>query len=153
FRWLDRPVPDLDRAKAAFKHIAADGQRAAAVIESIRANFRNDDRIKVSLDVNDLIQESVALVRDELQNHRILVKAEANPRKPRVNGDRIQLQQVLLNLITNAIDSMAAKEGPRVLCVKSEVRDHADVQVSVEDTGAGISPENMVRIFNPLFTT
>jgi signal transduction histidine kinase len=152
-RWLDRPAPDLDKAKAEFKHITADGRRAAAVIESIRANFRNDDRIRVSLDVNGLIQESIALARDDLQNHRILVKADPNPQKPRVIGDRIQLQQVLLNLITNAIDSMTAKEGPRVLCVKSEVRHGGGVEVSVEDTGAGISAQNMDRVFNPLFTT
>jgi signal transduction histidine kinase len=153
FRWLDRPIPDLDKAKAEFRHIAADGQRAAAVIESIRANFRNDDRIKISLDVNDLVQESIELARDDLHNHRIVVKVDSNPRKPRVIGDRIQLQQVLLNLITNAIDSMAAKEGPRVLCVKSEVRHDGDVEVSVEDTGTGISPQDMARVFNPLFTT
>jgi signal transduction histidine kinase len=155
FRWLDRPVPDLNKAKAQFRQITADAQRAAAVIESIRANFRNDGRTKISLDVNDLIQESVALARDDLQNHRILVKVDANPQKPRVIGDRIQLQQVLLNLITNAIDSMVAREGPRVLCVKSEVRHNGvgDVAVSVEDTGTGISPQDINRVFNPLFTT
>jgi signal transduction histidine kinase len=152
-RWLDRPAPDLDKAKAAFKHITADGRRAAAVIESIRANFRNDDRIRVSLDVNDLIQASIALARDDLQNHQILVKADPNPKQPRVIGDRIQLQQVLLNLVTNAIDSMTAKEGPRVLCVMSEVRHGGDVEVSVEDTGTGISAQNIDRVFNPLFTT
>jgi signal transduction histidine kinase len=153
FRWLDRAVPDLEKAKADLRHIAAEGQRAAAVIESVRANFRNDHRVKISLDVNDLIQESISLARDDLENHRILVKAEFNPQKLRVIGDRIQLQQVLLNLITNAIDSMTAKEGPRVLCFKSEVRRGSAVEISVEDTGRGISPENMVRIFNPLFTT
>jgi signal transduction histidine kinase len=153
FRWLDRPVPDLDKAKAEFRHIAADGQRAAAVIESVRATFRNDDRIKISLDVNDLIQESVGLARDDLRSRGIAVEVALNPQKLRVIGDRIQLQQVLLNLITNAIDSMAANEGPRVLCVKSEVRHDGDVEVSVEDTGTGISPQDMDRIFNPLFTT
>jgi len=153
FRWLDRPVPDIDRAKADFRHIAADGQRAAAVIESIRANFRNDGRIKIPLDVNDLIQESVSLVQDDLQNHRILVKAEPSPRKLQVIGDRIQLLQVLLNLIGNAIDSMAAKDGSRVLCVKSHVRQDGGVEVSVEDTGTGITPEDTIRVFNPLYTT
>ena len=103
-RWLDRPVPELDNAKAELRHIAADGQRAAAVIESIRANFRNDDRVKISLDVNDLIQDSVALARDDLDHHRILLRVDAHPQRPRVIGDRIQLQQVLLNLITNAIE-------------------------------------------------
>jgi signal transduction histidine kinase len=153
FRWLDRQVPDLSRAKAQFRQITAEAQRAAALIEGIRANFRIDGQSKVSLDVNDLIQEAVALARDDLQNHRILVKVEANPQRPRIVGDRIQLQQVLLNLITNAIDSMTAKEGPRVLRVKSEVRHDGDVEVSVADSGTGISAQDIDRIFNPLFTT
>jgi signal transduction histidine kinase len=153
FRWLDRPIPDLDKAKAAFRHIATEGQRAAAIIESVRANFRNDDRIQISLDVNDLIQESVELARDDLDIHRIVVKIDSDPQKPRVFGDRIQLQQVLLNLMTNAIDSMAAKKGLRVLCVTSEVRHDGNVEISVEDTGTGISPQDMDRLFNPLFTT
>jgi signal transduction histidine kinase len=153
FRWLDRPVPELDKAKAEFRHIAADGQRAAAVIESIRANFRNEDRIRSSLDVNDLIADSVALARDDLANHRIQVSVEPDPQKPRVVGDRIQLQQVLLNLITNATDAMDAKDGPRVLRVKSETRPDGDVEVSVEDSGIGIGAHDMKRIFDPLFTT
>ena len=81
------------------------------------------------------------------------VKAESNPQNPRVIGDRIQLQQVLLNLITNAIGAMAAKEGIRILCIKSEVRHDGDVEVSVEDTGTGISQQDTGRVFNPLFTT
>jgi signal transduction histidine kinase len=153
FRWLDRSVPDLERAKVALKNIATEGQRAAAIIESIRANFRSDDQVRISLDVNDLIQESIALAQDDLQNNQIRVKAELNPENPRVFGDRIQLQQVLLNLITNAIGAMAAKEGTRILCITSKVRRDGDVEVSVEDTGTGISPQDIGRVFNPLFTT
>jgi signal transduction histidine kinase len=152
-RWLDRPTPDLDQAKASFKLIVADGHRAGAVIESIRAIFRKDARNKTSLDINDLIGEALALTRGDLQRHRILVQAEPNAQLPQVRGDRIQLQQVLLNLITNAIDSMAAKDGARVLCVKSEVHDGRGVIVSVADTGTGIGPQELDRVFNPLFTT
>jgi signal transduction histidine kinase len=152
FRWLDRPVPDLDKAKAEFKQIAADGHRAGAVIESIRASFKKDAQIRISLGVNDLIAEAVALLRDDLQRHRILLKPEPNAELPRVMGDRIQLQQVLLNLIKNAIDSMAAKDGPRILSLRSEIRDDG-VVVSVEDTGTGISSQDIGRVFSPLFTT
>jgi signal transduction histidine kinase len=152
-RWLDRSTPDLDEAKAAFKQIVADGQRAGAVIGSIRASFKKDARSTTSLDVNDLIGEALALTRGDLQKHRILVQAEPNAQLPQVRGDRIQLQQVLLNLITNAIDSMAAKDGARVLCVRSEVHDGRDVIVSVADTGTGIGSQDLERIFNPLFTT
>jgi signal transduction histidine kinase len=152
-RWLDRAMPDLDEAKDAFKQIAADGLRAGAVIRSIRAIFKKDARNRASLDVNDLIGESLALVRDDLQKHRIQVRAEPNAQLPQVIGDRIQLQQVLLNLITNAIDSMAAKDGARVLYVRSEVHDGGGVKVSVADTGTGIGSQDLERIFNPLFTT
>jgi len=80
-------------------------------------------------------------------------QAEPNAQLPQVRGDRIQLQQVLLNLITNAIDSMVAKDGARILGVRSEVRDGANVIVSVADTGTGIGSQELERIFNPLFTT
>src|ERR1700681_883024 len=152
-RWLDRAMPDLDEAKAAFKQIVADGHRAGAVIGSIRAIFKKDAGNRTSLDINDLIGEALALTRGDLQRHRILVQAEPNAQLPLVRGDRIQLQQVLLNLIANAIDSMAAKDGVRVLRVRSEVRDGASVIVSVADTGTGIGSQEHKLIFNPLFTT
>jgi signal transduction histidine kinase len=152
-RWLDRPTPDLDEAKAAFTRIADDGQRAGAVIASIRASFKKEVPKRDSLDVNDLIGDAIALTRGNLQKHRVMVQAEPNPQSPRVRGDRIQLQQVLVNLITNAIDSMTARDGPRVLSVRSEVRDGGSIVVSVADTGAGFGPQDIDRIFNPLFTT
>jgi len=152
-RWLDRAMPDLDEAKASFKQVVADGHRTAAVIGSIRAIFKKDVRNRTSLDVNDLIGEALALVRGDLQKHRILVQAEPNEQLPHVMGDRIQLQQLLLNLITNAIESMAATDEPRVLCVKSEVRTGCGVKVSVTDTGTGFASQDLERIFNPLFTT
>jgi signal transduction histidine kinase len=152
-RWLDRSTPDLGEAKAAVKRIVADGHRAGAVIRSIRATFKKDARNRTSLDVNDLIGEALALTRDDLQRRRILVQAELNARAPQVTGDRTQLQQVLLNLITNAIESMADKEGARVLCVRSETNDGGEAIVSVADTGTGLGGQDCERIFNPLFTT
>jgi signal transduction histidine kinase len=152
-RWLGRSMPDLDKAKAQFEQIAADGYRAGAVIESIRANFKKDTRIRSLLDVNDLIRDTFALVRGDLQQHQILVQVEPNVELPQVKGDRIQLQQVLLNLITNAIDSMASMDGHRVLTVKSGVRDDGGVVVSVADSGTGIGPQDIERVFDPLFTT
>jgi C4-dicarboxylate-specific signal transduction histidine kinase len=151
--WLDRPTPDLDKAKAAFKRIADDGHRAGAVIESIRATFKKDPRNRISLNVNDLIGEALVLVRGDLQKHRVLARAETNEQLPPVIADRIQLQQVLLNLITNAIESMAAKDEPRVLCVKSDVHAGGGVEVSVADTGTGIGAQDIDRIFDPLFTS
>jgi signal transduction histidine kinase len=152
-RWLDRTTPDLDEAKAAFKQIVHAGHRAGAVIDGIRAMFKKDARNRTSLDINELIREALALAGDELRKHRVSVQAEPDDQLPRVKGDRVQVQQVLLNLITNAIDSMAAKDGSRVLRVRSEVHDGGGVIVSVADTGTGIGPQELERIFNPLFTT
>ena len=109
FRFLDRSTPNLDRAKEAFRRIAADGHRAGAVVESIRANFKTDVRRGLSLDVNELIQEALSLERGDLQKHRILVQPRRPAQLPEVRGNRVQLQQVLINLITNAIDAMAAE--------------------------------------------
>jgi signal transduction histidine kinase len=151
--WLDRSTPDLDEAKTALKEIAADGLRAAAVIDGIRANFKRDARNRTPLKIDDLIGEALVLMRSDLERERISVQAEPNAQVPPVRGDRIQLQQVLLNLITNAIDSMAAKDGARVLRLRSELQDGGEVVVSVADTGTGIGSQEFEQIFNPLFTT
>jgi signal transduction histidine kinase len=151
-RWLERATPDLDKAKTAFRRITADGLRAAAIIESVRASFKKDAANRTSLDVNGLIRDAIALTRADLERHRIRVEVELDFRIPQVRGDRIQLQQVLLNLITNAIHAMAAKNGARILRVRSEVH-HDGVIVSVADTGSGIGADAVERIFDPLFTT
>jgi len=152
-RWLDLSTPNLDEAKAAFERIVADGHRAAAVIESIRAIFSSDARGRTPVDINEMIGEALALLRADLQRHRILVQVGPNADVPQVRGDGIQLQQVLLNLITNAIDAMATKDGARLLRVRSEVHDTAGVIVSVADNGPGIGQEELEQIFDPLFTT
>ena len=153
FRFLDRSMPNLDRAKEAFKRIVADGHRAGEVVGSIRAIFRKDVRTRTSLDANELIRDALALEQGDLQKHRILVQAEPSTQLPEVRGDRVQLQQVLLNLITNAIHAMAAEDQPRVLRVRSEAYEGDGVVISVADTGTGISSQDIDRIFNPLFTT
>ena len=153
FRFLDRSVPNLDRAKDAFKQITADGHRAGEVVGSIRAMFRNDTQTRTSLNVNELIRDALALQGHTMQEQRVVVQAEPNERLPEVHGDRIQLQQVLLNLITNAIDAMSAQDEPRVLSVRSEAFEEGGVLVSVADTGPGVSAQDSERVFNPLFTT
>ena len=152
-RWLDRADPDLEKARAGFRRIADDGHRAAAVIESIRATFRKDARARAPIDLDNLIEEAIALLQDDLNGHRILVHVERSARSMPVMGDRVQLQQVLLNLITNAIEAMAIVDGPRVLAVSSEVRDDGSVMISIADTGTGIGEQDVQRVFNPLFTT
>ncbi|MEP7383390.1 MAG: ATP-binding protein [Gemmatimonadota bacterium] len=152
-RFLERATPNLDKAREAFRNIAADGHRAGAVIANLRANFKSDVRERTAFDLNDLIQESLVLGFGDLQLHNVLVEAESNRQLPEIRGNRVQLQQVLLNLIMNAIDSMVASDGPRILTIRSRSRDADRVVVSVADTGAGISAENSDRIFNPLVTT
>jgi signal transduction histidine kinase len=152
-RFVDRAVPNLDRVKEAFKRIVADGHRAGQVIESIRANFRNNDRDKGLLSLKEMLDEAVGLGRGELQRHGIRVNVEANPELPHVRANPIQLQQVLLNLIMNAVDAMAVKDQPRILTLKSQQYEGNRVMVTVADTGLGISAQDAERMFNPLFTT
>ena len=153
FRFLDQSPPDLDRARDAFQRIVADGHRAGAVVEDIRANFRSDPAASTSLDVGSLIQGALALARSELERHRVRVCIEAAEPLPPVRGNRIQLQQVLLNLFANAIDAMAHCEGARVLCVSSSAHGEEQVVVAVADTGPGVDANSADRIFDPLFTT
>jgi signal transduction histidine kinase len=152
-RFLDRSSPNLDKAKEAFRNITADGHRAAAVVANLRANFKTDDRERTAFDVNELIQDAIALGHGDLQQYAVLVRAVRNDALPEVSGNRVQLLQVLLNLIMNAIDSMAANDGPRVLTVSSEPCEMDRVMVSVSDTGAGVGADAIDRLFNPLFTT
>jgi signal transduction histidine kinase len=152
-RFLERPVPNLDKAKEAFNRIVADGHRAGEVVGSIRANFKSDVGERTAFDLNELIQEVLGLARGELQKNGIRVHAAPNEQLPEVRGNRIQLQQVLLNLVVNAIDAMAAKDEPRILSVKLDVDGGDRVVVSVADTGTGISSQDGDRIFSPLFST
>jgi signal transduction histidine kinase len=151
--WLTRAVPDLQEAKEAFTHIVADGHRAGAVIAGIRAMFKKDVRARTTLDVNEIIRGVLAVVDAELARHRVSVQVELADSLPWVNGDRVQLQQVLLNLTTNAIEAMATTDGARALGVTSTINTSGGVMVSVKDTGTGVAPENVHRIFTPLFTT
>ena len=152
-RFLDRAAPNLEKAKEAFRRITADGHRAGDVIGSIRATYRSDTRNWTDLNLSDLIQEVLDLGQDDLERHGIVVEAETANEGLGVRGNKVQLQQVLVNLIMNAIDAMASKEEPRVLSVKCS-RPQADhVTVSVTDTGSGIPSQEAERIFTPLFTT
>jgi len=152
-RWLERTTPDLDKAKNALQHILADAHRAGAVVASVRAMFKKEARARVSLDINDPVAEALALAADDLSRHRVVVEIALRSGLARVVGDPIQLRQVVLNLIANAIDAMSAADATRVLSLRSETDGDGAIAVSVADTGVGIRPEEMRRIFTPLFTT
>ncbi|WP_244485011.1 sensor histidine kinase [Bradyrhizobium tropiciagri] len=150
---LKSAEPDIDMAEEAFRDIVSDGHRAAAVIDNIRTLYRKGTQTWTSLDVNNVVRQALALVDDSLRTHRVDVRADFSAQLPLVRGEQVQLQQVLVNLITNAIDSMATSDGERVLSIRSELHHSGYVMVSVEDTGKGLDPGAADRIFNPLFTT
>jgi PAS domain S-box-containing protein len=153
-RWLSNATPDLDEATAALKRIVSDGHRASQVIETVRAMFKKDAGEKTLLDINEVVCEVFALLRVELQKHDIAVIYRLAEEIPRVLADRVQLQQVILNLVMNAIDATSLViDRPRTLRVSSERHDPADVMITLEDSGTGIDPKNVDRIFQPFFTT
>ena len=153
-RWLSKPTPDLQEVRAVLESIVSEGHRASQVIDGIRAMFRNDSREKASLDVNEVIREVIALLHSELQNHQILVQTELISQLPPVLADRVQLQQVVANLVANAIEAMdTVADRARTLRVKSVIGEPDGVLIMVEDSGPGIDPENADRIFHPFFTT
>jgi C4-dicarboxylate-specific signal transduction histidine kinase len=122
------------------------------VIGSIRANFKSDVGDRTTFGLADFIDEALAIGRNDLQKHRIAVEAKTSGQLPSIRGNRIQLQQVLVNLITNAIDAMASKDEPRILSVQTEAYEGDRVRISVADTGIGVRSQDVERIFTPLFT-
>jgi len=153
-RWLEKNPPDLHEAQANLTEIASVGHRANEAIEGIRAMFRRDRQERVALDVNKLILTVLTALGDELQSHQIIVRTELADDLPLVLADRVQLQQVILNLTTNAIDAMSSVAGrSRILRLRSEIQEPHGVLVSVEDSGFGIDPKNVDRIFETFFTT
>jgi C4-dicarboxylate-specific signal transduction histidine kinase len=143
----------LDEVRDALRLVTTAGHRADAVIENIRAHFKKGTRTWTSFYIDDVIQEALAVVDDKLKTHRVAVQPDPGGRLPRIKGEQTQLQQVLVNLMTNAIDSMATTDRKRVLSIKSEVHRVGYVMVSVEDTGEGLEPGAVDRIFDPMFTT
>jgi signal transduction histidine kinase len=152
-RWLSHATPDLEEVKTALEQIRNSAHRASELIGSIRAMVKKDRRSRSPLDLNTLVSEVLALVDDELQRQRIAVEVQLDDRLPSIEGDRVQLQQVLINLVTNAMEAMAENRGPRILRFRTAAQEPSGVLVAVEDTGTGIDPKNLDRIFNPLFST
>jgi PAS domain S-box-containing protein len=153
-RWLDRDTPDLDGARRSLEWIIDDGNRANEVIRRVRALAKKTDIEKVVLDVNDVVRETIPLVQRELISHQVSLRMELAPTLPMILGDRVQLQQVIINLVMNGIESMqSVTDRPRELVVRSRQDETQQVLVSVADCGVGISAENADRLFTAFFTT
>jgi C4-dicarboxylate-specific signal transduction histidine kinase len=152
-RWLAADVPNLEKARAAAARIVKDGTRAADIISRIRLLFQKRTQPLELVDVNAVIEEMVVLLRGEATRYSISVRTELAADLPQVMGDRVQLQQVMMNLMTNSIDAMKAADGTRELAIKSQPAEDGQLLVSVSDTGVGLPPGQADQIFNAFFTT
>jgi C4-dicarboxylate-specific signal transduction histidine kinase len=153
-RWLARGQPDLTEVRATLERIVSDGLRASQVVASIRSMFGKDRGETSPLTVNDLIDEVLNLVNGELASQRISLQKELCETLPRVTADRVQIQQVLVNLIMNAVEAMSiVTDRERVLIVKTEEFQSDHVLITLQDSGTGIDPVHMDHIFEAFFTT
>jgi C4-dicarboxylate-specific signal transduction histidine kinase len=153
-RMLDASPPDIDGARETAKRTLRDGNRASDVVARLRALFGKRESALEALDLNEAVREVLALSSKELQRNAIVIRSDLANDLPSVAGDRIQLQQVLLNLLRNASDAMIEVVGrPRQLLVKTELEDGGLVRVTVRDSGVGLSVEHIGSLFEAFHTT
>jgi len=153
-RWLNQAPPDLDEVRAAFSRIVRDGARAGDVIRGLRALAKKSGPELANLDINDAIHEVLALTRGELHRHGVVLRTDLLAGDRPAFADRVQLQQVLMNLILNGVEAMRGVAGQqRILSISSEPAQPDGVLVAVADTGPGLDPATADRIFEPFFTT
>jgi PAS domain S-box-containing protein len=151
-RWLGRDAPDTSEARGAASRVVTDVTRAADIISSIGSLFKKGALQREVVDVNELIREMIVLLRSEANRYSISIRTELAEHLPKVMANRVQLQQVFLNLMLNGIDAMKEMSGGPELTIKSEV-DHGELTVTVTDTGVGLPPEKADQIFRAFFTT
>jgi signal transduction histidine kinase len=151
-RLLAEETLDVNRIRTALTQIESASHRAGEIITSVRAMFKKDTPKRAPTDINRIILTVLSIVRLELQKYSVEIQTQLNDRLPNVNGDKVQLQQVLLNLVMNGIEAMQSVRH-RVLKVHTDQTESGMVRVSIEDTGTGIDPSNLDRVFKPLFTT
>jgi C4-dicarboxylate-specific signal transduction histidine kinase len=153
-RWLRRRTPDVDAACRSVEWIIDDSNRASEVIRRVRALANKTSLEKTPLDVNDLVREVITLVQRELISHQVSLRTELASALPMILGDRVQLQQVIINLVMNGVEAMqSVTDRPRELLIRSRQDEKQQVLVGVTDSGVGISAENADRLFNAFFTT
>ncbi len=153
-RWLRKTPPEIAEAAANVEQIIGDGHRASGVVASIRGLFKKDEHAKVLLDVNAVIREVLELLHGELSSKRVSVRTKLSRNLPQILADHVQLQQVVLNLVTNAVEAVSDNPvGSRVLNVSSKPGQSEETIIAVEDSGPGIDPKDLNRIFDAFFTT
>jgi C4-dicarboxylate-specific signal transduction histidine kinase len=152
-RWLMRAQPDLEEAREAASRTMKDAIRAGEITNRIRLLFKKGTPQWELVDMNEVVLEMTALLRDEAARHSVSLQTELASYLPKVKGDRIQLQQVMMNLMINSIDAMKDVDTTRELTIKSRRSEDEQLVVSVSDTGVGLPPQQADRIFDPFFTT
>jgi PAS domain S-box-containing protein len=152
-RWITRDEPDLNEAREAAWRIVKDAKRASEIISRVRLLFQKGTPQRELVDLNEVAREMIVLLGDEASRHSILVRTELAEDLPHVIGDRVQLQQVLMNLIVNGVDAMHDVDGPRELVIKSQPAENNELLLSVSDTGVGLPRHQADQIFNAFFTT
>lgn len=153
-RWLERKTPDMDEARAALERIVSDGHRAAKVVEGVRTMFGRGFQERVALDLNRLVDEVLRRSHTELRMAGVVVKVDLDRTVPTILGNPVQLQQVMSNLIANALDAMVSVAGgERILQVTTRLHPSGEIEVTVQDSGPGLDAADKERIFAPFFTT
>jgi signal transduction histidine kinase len=153
-RMLATDPPNVDGARETARRTIRDGNRASEVVTRLRALFTERDATTESVDLNEATREVIALSSSELQRKRVILQSEFAGDLPTITGDRIQLQQVILNLLRNASDAMSGVEDrPRQLTIRTEQEEDDRVRLSVQDAGTGFEPESMNRLFEAFYTT
>jgi len=153
-RWLAADPPEIDEARQALVRIVRDAERANEVIDRVRALVRKAPPRKSVVNINDAILEVMALTNSDLERNRVKLQPRLSSALPLVTADRVQLQQVVLNLVANAIEAMSGPfDGPRELTVVSGASGRGDVFVEVRDSGPGLDPAAHDRVFDPFYTT
>jgi signal transduction histidine kinase len=151
-RWLERDAPDIDKARAALTNILIAGQHASDVINGLPKVLASQPPVKAKLNLNELIKTISDLLRPQLSRRRIALDIYLAEDIPPIEANRTQLQQVIFNLLTNAIEAMLSVEH-RVLRITTDLNTQSSVRVSIQDTGVGVEPTHLDRIFQPGFTT
>jgi PAS domain S-box-containing protein len=152
-RWLARDHPDVEEAREAASRIVKDAVRASDIINRMRALFKKVTPQRELVDVNEVIREMIVLLRGEATRYSIAMRTELSEDLPQIMGDRVQLQQVMMNLVINGIEAMKDVDGPRELAVKSERAEDEQLMVTVSDTGVGLPAQQRDQIFSSFFTT
>jgi C4-dicarboxylate-specific signal transduction histidine kinase len=153
-RWLSAQTPNLDEAREAVRRIIRDGHRAGEVIQRVRALLKKTDPQKAWLDINDVIREVLTLAHNEVGRHRVSLRTELAAGLPSVLGDRIQLQQVILNLVMNGMEALSSvADRSRELLIRSGTHEPQSIFVAVRDSGIGLDSQTLDRMFDAFFTT